>query len=317
MNEAALLALLRTSAVAADAGLALGLGALASRLWLRGGDSPWAQQVAARAQAALRAGLALAAVASGGRLWFEAAAMAGPSIAQAGPMALTMAWQTHLGQAWLAGLAALAVAGAVAATQGVARGRGGALALAALALAVFAYTRSVVSHAGDAGDWSLPVAMNGLHQLLAALWLGLVLMAALRVATGAAVSPADRADAARWALALSTTATLALAGIAVTGLFNTWRAAGSAAQLPALLGSGYGRILLVKLALVGVAVAMGGYNRWRVMPGLLQGLAAATGGGGAAAHRRFTRVLRTEAVVLALVLVAAVVLGSSAPPGTV
>ncbi|MDE2080330.1 MAG: CopD family protein [Burkholderiales bacterium] len=328
MGEGGLLVLLRATAVVANAGLALALGALASRLWLRGADSAWARQVSARARQALGAGVLLAALASGGRLWFEAAAMAGTSIAQAGPMALTMAWQTHLGQAWLAGLAALAVAGAVACTGGIGRGRPGALALAGLSLAAYACTRSAVSHAGDAGDLSLPVAMNGLHQLLAGLWLGVVLTAALFAAppavSGRAAAAADRADAARWALALSTTATLALAGIALTGLYNAWRAAGSVAQLPALLHSDYGRILLVKLALVGLAVLMGGFNRWRVMPRLLQALrsaggsaegAAAGGAPEAAAHRHFMRVLRAEAGVLTLVLVAAVVLGSSAPPG--
>ena len=58
----------------------------------------------------------------------------------------------------------------------------------------------------------------------------------------------------------------------------------------------------MKLALVAIAVALGGFNRFAVMPSL------------PASWPRFARVLRVEAVVLLAALVAAAVLANGEPP---
>jgi putative copper resistance protein D len=61
-------------------------------------------------------------------------------------------------------------------------------------------------------------------------------------------------------------------------------------------------LLDAKLALVAIAVALGGFNRFAVMPSLPR------------AWPRFVRVLRVEAAVLLAVLVAAALLANGEPP---
>ena len=98
-----------------------------------------------------------------------------------------------------------------------------------------------------------------------------------------------------------------------TGLFNAWRGVGSTANL---VGSAYGNTLLVKVAVVAVAVVLGGLNRFQAMPRLLTALQSPHGSPARSQHR-FVQVLRIEAVVLFAALVAAAVLSSSPlPPAT-
>ena len=86
----------------------------------------------------------------------------------------------------------------------------------------------------------------------------------------AACGDPDRTDGARWVEALSSTATLALAGVVLTGALNVWRGAGG--SVGQLAGTPYGTVLWVKLGLVGVAATLGGANRFFVMPRLLGAL---------------------------------------------
>ena len=107
-------------------------------------------------------------------------------------------------------------------------------------------------------------------------------------------------------MALSTSATYALGGIVATGLANAWYNVGIPADLT---GNPYGAALLLKLALVAIAVLLGGVNRFFVMPAL-----TAAGPVPLAALRRFTLILRVEAVVLSGVLIFAAILSSTPPP---
>ncbi|MPW15503.1 hypothetical protein GCT13_00890 [Paraburkholderia sp. CNPSo 3157] len=78
----------------------------------------------------------------------------------------------------------------------------------------------------------------------------------------------------------------------------------------------YGQILLLKLALVVIAAALGGHNRFFGMPRLLSSLKEARTEITARPLKRFAAVLHVESVVLAGVLVAAAVLVSSPLLGT-
>ena len=102
-------------------------------------------------------------------------------------------------------------------------------------------------------------------------------------------------------------------GIGASGLFKVWRAFEPSASARQFIDSDYGHTLLVKLALVAVAVALGGANRFIVLPRLFAELAGVENGGGW--RRGLTRILHVEAATLLLVLVAATVLGGTEPPG--
>jgi putative copper resistance protein D len=110
---------------------------------------------------------------------------------------------------------------------------------------------------------------------------------------------------------LSDAATFALILLFATGAYNGWRGVNSAGNL---VGSLYGQILLLKLALVLVAAALGGHNRFFQMPSLLASLTNASSTSPVRHLKRFAAVLHVESLVLAGVLVAAAVLVSSPLP---
>ena len=102
--------------------------------------------------------------------------------------------------------------------------------------------------------------------------------------------------------------------VMVTGLFKVWR---TSPGLTALVSSDYGLTLGSKVALVALAAALGGFNRFRVLPSLFGSLWADSKSEAKALWRdRLKVVLRVEAVVLCLVLVAAAMLAGTEPLGT-
>jgi putative copper resistance protein D len=124
------------------------------------------------------------------------------------------------------------------------------------------------------------------------------------------MSGADRQARAAYAGALSSSATLALAGIVVTGLYAAWRNLGGFGHL---LGNPYGTTLLAKLLLVGSAAMLGGVNRLFVMPPWL----ARESAGRPAADAlplRFRHILWIEALVLVAVVVLAAWLAATPTP---
>jgi putative copper resistance protein D len=283
--------------------VALAVGAALSAAWLRHALSPWALGKRRWLRGAALGALSVALAADVAVLWLQAAAMAEVPLGAAAPAAYSMLAGTHYGAAWLAGFGALSVA-AIAASL---RARAAAWANL-LALGVFLYSRSIVSHAGADGDVSLQAAADWVHLVLISVWVGEVLVAAMGTARRAAAEYAGRLEQARYVEALSHSATLALGGIAVTGLYAVWRALGS---LDNLAVNPYNATLAAKLALVAAAAALGGFNRFAVMPSLLAGLRSS---GADPAARRFARVLQVEAVVLVAVLFAAAVLSSTSQP---
>jgi putative copper resistance protein D len=111
---------------------------------------------------------------------------------------------------------------------------------------------------------------------------------------------------------MSTSATVALVGIAATGVFKIWRALEPAVSVRQFIDSSYGEALAVKLLLVAIAIALGGINRFRVLPRLFDRMASA--GTAERWGRALVAILRFEALTLALVLVAAAVLSGIEPP---
>jgi len=93
-----------------------------------------------------------------------------------------------------------------------------------------------------------------------------------------------------------------IGGLLVSGLVLAWQLVGS---LAALTGSGYGRLLLLKLGLVSLMMGLGAMNRFRLVPGL----------GKSDGVARLQRSIRAECVLAVLVLaVTAVLTTVTGPP---
>lgn len=90
--------------------------------------------------------------------------------------------------------------------------------------------------------------------------------------------------------------------IAGAGLVG-WQMGGRPA---ALLGSSYGQVLTVKLALVALLLALGALNRWRLVP--------AVGRAEPGARRRLRRSIATEGALMALLLLTVALLFTTGSP---
>jgi putative copper export protein/mono/diheme cytochrome c family protein len=202
----------------------------------------------------------------------------------AGAMDLAGAWaatpvalfSTEFGHAMLLRLGALGVAAAL--------GRGGRIArgLALVAAAVASIAQVHMGHAAaPEAPWQALAAAE--HMLAAGAWIGGLLPLVIAV---------DAAAARRF----SYLGMLAVAAIAVSALAQ---AAVLVGGLPGLLGTAYGRTVLLKVLLFGVLLGFAAYHRLVLTPAL-------AGADPAAAARRMRRSVAMEAAVgLATVLVAA------------
>jgi putative copper resistance protein D len=121
--------------------------------------------------------------------------------------------------------------------------------------------------AGEGATLILQLASNGLHLIAAGAWLGALLPLALLL------EACRRADTA-WAAAVAKEATrrFSLLGLAtvgtllVTGTYNAWQLIG---DIPPLLGTDYGRLLLVKLGLLLPLLALAATNLLFIRPRML------------------------------------------------
>ncbi len=149
---------------------------------------------------------------------------------------------------------------------------GAALAGCGLALGGFA----VVGHTRAFGPAAVTLTADLLHLTVAAFWLGGLLGLGLLLrgvrapaggsgrASGARPVVRARVDLAAAALArFSTVAAGLVAVLAVTGGLLAWRVLGS---WGAVVGTGYGRVLLVKVGVVVVVLGVAAVNRFRIVP---------------------------------------------------
>jgi len=285
-------------------------GASMSRLWLGRQGSDWSEVRRQPVRRAALVGAVVALVANLVVLWLEAAVMAEVPVAEAAGATRSMLTSTHLGLAWSIGMVGLAVAAVGACMRGD-RSSGPPL-LTLASLAVFWYTRSMVSHAAGEGDFSVRLLADWAHLGLISLWVGEVLLAGVvTLRASGNLAATDRRARAAYVESLSSSATFALIGIFVTGFYAVWRNLGGWENL---IGNPYGNTLVAKVLLVGVAAAMGGFNRFFVMPPWLTSESA---GKAAPAFlpERFKRILWIEALVLLAVVMLAAILASTSPPG--
>jgi putative copper export protein/mono/diheme cytochrome c family protein len=209
-----------------------------------------------------------------GLLWLilEARGMSGlplPAVFSQGIVAKVLA-QTRFGQVWLLRFALALLLALIL----VARDRRGpdqsagpigliALPLSAAMLAALAWAGHAGATLGAEGD--VHVTADALHLLAAGTWLG-ALYPLARLFT-VAMREAGWTDVARIATRrFSRLGIVSVATLLATGMVNGWFLVGG---IPGLLGTPYGQILLVKLALFVAMVAIAAVNRQRLTPRLL------------------------------------------------
>ena len=164
-------------------------------------------------------------------------------------------------------------------------------------LALILHTWSTHAAAAEGIDRTILLGAESLHLLAAGAWLGS--LAPLFIAIGA-LAPDQGARAAR---RFSPLGMLCVAILAGTALAQGWILIGG---LPGLVGTDYGRVALVKLALLLVLLALAAANRFRYAP-------AMRGPAGADAKRGLRRSIAVEtAVGLAAVFAASLL--ASLPP---
>lgn len=146
-----------------------------------------------------------------------------------------------------------------------------------------------------AADAAWPVALKAVHLLAVSIWLGGLTCIVLGDASEPSF-PRRARRVSRWAL-------WAVVAIAVTGVPLTL---GFLPGLDALLGSAYGRLVLVKAAGLGVLIAFGAYHRFRLVPSL---------GEAGTAARLIGSVRRERVVLIAVLLVAGFLAYTPLPPG--
>ncbi len=295
MDDATIVVLRTAASAVADIGFATMIGALATLALLQDTSSDWAARGARRCRRLFMRASLLTLAAS--LAWMEVQAIAmtdlapGAALLSAGGVIV----DTAFGRAWA--VATLALAACVALAYAL-RYRPMPLQRLGWGVTAAAVAHASAGHAGANGfDWLVPT--MAVHELATGLWAGGVFAAVLVVLRGEAHS----VDGARYAARLSMLATAALLGVAATGVASAWHGlGGSLAPLAPATATSWGVVLDVKLALVATAVALGGFNRFVVMPAL------------PGAWRRFAWVLRTESVVLLATLVAAACLANGEPP---
>ncbi|WP_176596005.1 MULTISPECIES: copper homeostasis membrane protein CopD [Sphingobium] len=168
---------------------------------------------------------------------------------------------------------------------------------AAIAAATLAWSGHAAASEGLAG--SAHRIADALHVLAAAGWFG-----ALLALLHAVLSGRETGRTARMLERFSLFGTIFVATLIATGAFNAAMIVG-VAQLPVLLHSLYGWLLLAKLALFGVMLLLAAANRWWLTPKLERN--------GGLAHLRLSLLAETSLAILILGLVAA--LGTLDPLG--
>ena len=285
-------------------------GSFSALAILRGCESAWARSRAESIERVLRVSTAISLSAAVLGLWILASLITELSLLESLGSIGKILLETHAGRAWAAGMAALVVL--LLSRLRRERSRNGtALFLGAACAVLFAGTRSWASHAGATGEL-LPFAVDWVHLVSVSIWAGLVGVSAGVVLAGPLPQYfREKGECGDFVQALSDTATGSLVVLALTGVFSSWRSLGGSTMQ--FVSSSYGVIMLVKLALVAVAVGLGAHNRFAAMPDLLASLRARKSTF-SVPYRRFALILTKESAVLLAILVAASMLSLSSPP---
>jgi putative copper resistance protein D len=150
-------------------------------------------------------------------------------------------------------------------------------ACASLVAGAFLATLAWAGHAAadQGGDRLVHLSSDAAHLLAAGAWLGALppLIFALGLARRGGAGTLE--FAARVTRRFSYLGMASVGTLVLTGVVNSWY---TVETLPALFGTGYGRLLLVKLALFGAMVSLAAFNRLRLSPRLSSSVDRSDGG---------------------------------------
>jgi putative copper resistance protein D len=168
-------------------------------------------------------------------------------------------------------------------------------------LFAMAIIRAGTGHAASQGEFTLPEVMQLLHLSSTAIWAGSVMIAGLFVVPELSRT-SDTVTLLRFSKRLSATATIAVALVILSGIYNAWL--DLSGTLPPLVHTQWGILLTIKSSLVSIAVLLGLYNRILLRsPDFPFSM------------HRFARSLRFEALLIATILTLSAFLANS-PPAT-
>jgi putative copper resistance protein D len=218
---------------------------------------------------------------SGANLTGDASGMTDPEM-------LGLLWTTPIGSAlaWrLAGLGLLVL--------GLFLGRVGFW-LSALGGAIAVWSFDLVGHVADRDTWLLDGALT-LHLLAIALWIGI-----LTPLRNLASTPQTWDRAADVGHRFGVMASVTVPALIIAGGYMGYMLVGS---FGALVGTGYGQALILKVVLVGVLLGLAAANKLRFIPGLQEGDPAAA--------RHLVRSIKVEWGIVLVVLAVTAVLTSN------
>jgi copper transport protein len=189
--------------------------------------------------------------------------------------------------------------------------RRGALALAAIPAAYLAVAPALGGHASAQPPVALLFSLDVAHVLAMSAWIGglVLLLVALPAATRRLPAPERTRLLSATLLRFSPIALACVVVLLVTGTIQAIEHIGTWGQLP---GTGFGRAVLIKVALILVLIAVGAVNRRRVIPRLRDLVASVAPPG--AAGRLLRRTLRAEVALVLVVLGVTAALVSYPPP---
>ncbi len=231
--------------------LILGLATFAAAIISKSAQHPVSAQF--RAPLLLLSIAALAAVPL--QLLSASAAMAGTGMEQCFALTPEVLCQTSFGLAWIVSLPLLMIL--TAAAWSISGSRRPVLLIAAIAATLLA-VHAAISHAIDFG--AVAVISYFIHETAAALWSGALLGLVLVWRGGVLDDASGRLIVVR----TSGLAGWSVAALIASGLYLAYCALGL--NLDHLLYSAYGRTLIVKVTIFGIAALVGGYNRYWLVP---------------------------------------------------
>ena len=224
--------------------------------------------------------------------------------------------QTSFGAVWAArmGISAALLAAWFAFGRGGGGGGGSArryLPILAVSLALIS-TTSMIGHGAASGQPGA-VALDYVHSLVAAAWIGGVVLFAFAILPSLSGAGGGWGEAAALAMIprFSIMATVALGAVVVSGPVLMWMLE---SDVGVIAESTYGRLIMAKILIAAAMVGMGAYHQF----GIQRGAEGRVGPGGVNVSRRLGRALRAESAMgIALLGVVALLANGTLPAGEI